>query len=125
MHWPKSSSAKDAQLHELRIAGKRLRYALELAPAALPARAHQRLYESLSDLQDRLGTVCDHLSAVAQMTEWKASAESPDERRALLSQIRREQAQLNARRKQFLRWWSSARRKRLRAELGTQRLSAS
>src|SRR5207247_6422944 len=34
-------------LHALRIAGKRLRYGLELAPAALPAREHRQLCESL------------------------------------------------------------------------------
>src|SRR6267142_160044 len=42
-------------LHALRIAGKRLRYALELAPAVMPARIHHQLYESLDEVQDRLG----------------------------------------------------------------------
>src|SRR5439155_12740546 len=39
----------DATLHALRIAGKRLRYALELAPAAIAARDHRWLYQELSD----------------------------------------------------------------------------
>jgi CHAD domain-containing protein len=106
--------ANDAKLHELRIAGKRLRYALELAPAALPARAHRRLYESLSALQERLGTVCDHLSAVAQLKEWLHSAKARKDREALQSQIDREQKQLKRDRRQFLRWWSAARQRRLR-----------
>jgi CHAD domain-containing protein len=108
--------ARDAQLHELRIAGKRLRYALELSPAALPMRLHQRLYEALSDLQERLGTVCDHLSAVARLKDWRSGARSRQERESLRSQIRREQDQLARRRQQFLRWWSPARRKRMQVD---------
>lgn len=108
--------ADDASLHELRIAGKRLRYALELAPAALPARLHRRLCEALSDLQDRLGTVCDHLSAVTRLQEWRADAGSRADRGALSRAIQNEKRQLVARRKQFRRWWSSSRRKRLRAD---------
>src|SRR5438874_431258 len=42
-------------LHALRIAGKRLRYALELAPAAMPSREHRQLSTSLNKVQDRLG----------------------------------------------------------------------
>jgi CHAD domain-containing protein len=105
---------QDAKLHELRIAGKRLRYALELAPAALPAKAHQRLYAALSELQERLGTVCDHLSALAKLKAWRAADKSPADRQAWQTQIRRQQKQLTTQRQQFLRWWTPARRKRLR-----------
>ena len=110
------SLSRDAKLHELRIAGKRLRYALELSPVALPTRIHQRLYEGLSDLQERLGTVCDNLSAVARLKEWRTSAKSRKDRQALTAQIRREQAMLAKNRERFLRWWSFARRKRLQAD---------
>lgn len=116
----RAESARDPAdleaLHDLRIAGKRLRYALELSPAALPARLHQKLYDALSDLQERLGVVCDHMSAVARLKEWRSSAKSREDKRALQGQIRREQAQLASRRRQFLRWWSAARRKPLRAD---------
>ena len=105
--------AEDARLHELRIVGKRLRYALELAPAALPARSHRRLYESFTELQERLGTVCDHLSAIVQLEVWQKSAKSRKDRHALQSQLARELEQLDLDRKRFLRWWSTARQKRL------------
>jgi CHAD domain-containing protein len=104
---------QDAKLHELRIAGKRLRYALELAPAALPAKPHQRLYAALSELQERLGTVCDHVSALARLKAWRAAAKSPADRRAWQTHIRRQKEQLTAERKAFLRWWSGERRRRL------------
>jgi CHAD domain-containing protein len=109
-----SPVTSDAKLHELRIAGKRLRYALELAPAALPVRAHRRLYDALTHLQERLGTVCDHFSAIAQLKEWLSSAKVRKDRQALQSQIGREQRLLERDRRQFLRWWSVVRQRRLR-----------
>jgi CHAD domain-containing protein len=105
----------DASLHELRIAGKRLRYALELAPAALPQKRHQRLYQALTDLQDRLGTVCDHLSAVERLGQWRKDARSRSDRRALKRVLQHQDKQLTTDRRRFLRWWSDARRNRLRA----------
>jgi CHAD domain-containing protein len=105
----------DANLHELRIAGKRLRYALELAPAAIPAPLVERLYGVLTDLQDRLGTVCDHLSAIARLEKWIARAEGRTARRALRAARQSEMQQLAVRRRQFMRWWTAARRKRILA----------
>jgi CHAD domain-containing protein len=102
------------QFHDLRIAGKRLRYALELAPAAMPARQHQRLYEALSDLQQRLGEVCDHLVSVDRLERWQKNAKPRHERQVLKAAGRREARQLAAKRRQFLRWWSPARRRSLR-----------
>ena len=108
--------AEDASLHALRIAGKRLRYALELAPAALPPPRLERLYQALRDLQDRLGTVCDHLTAVARLDQWRAQTHLKTDRRALKAAKRREQEQLALHRRQFLRWWSPARRRKFQAE---------
>jgi CHAD domain-containing protein len=105
----------DQQLHALRIAGKRWRYALELAAVALPAKAHQRLYAALSDLQERLGDVCDRLAAVQRLTEWHAHAgkAKAKERRSLQQAIDVEERRLIAARRRFLRWWTPARRNRL------------
>jgi len=106
--------AKDAQLHELRLMGKRLRYALELAPAAVPAATHRRLYEELSELQDRLGQVCDQIVAVGRLKEWRDEARSDDVRKQLRAAQSQQRKQLAGARQRFLRWWSPKRRKALR-----------
>jgi CHAD domain-containing protein len=106
--------AKDTQLHELRLTGKRLRYALELAPAALPATTHRRLYDELSDLQDRLGLVCDQIVALARLKEWHDEARAADVRQQLRAAQSQQRKQLAAARQRFLRWWSPKRRESLR-----------
>jgi len=105
--------APDQAIHELRLAGKRLRYALELAPAAIPAALHRRLYDELSDLQDRLGVLCDAMVAVERMQEWLADASDPASRRHLQAALRRQELQLASRRQRFLRWWSVRRREKM------------
>jgi CHAD domain-containing protein len=106
--------SRDADLHALRIAGKRLRYALELCPAALPAGVHRRMYDELTDLQDRLGEVCDRIVAVGRLEDWQREAKSKARAR-LQASLQHERAQLTSSKQRFLRWWSAKRRKSLAA----------
>ena len=106
--------SKDAQLHKLRLAGKRLRYALELAPAALPATTHRRLYDELSDLQDRLGQVCDQIVAAGRLKEWHDEAREENVRKELRVAQGQQRKQLAASKQRFLRWWSPKRREALK-----------
>lgn len=103
----------DQDWHALRIAGKRWRYALELATVALRANTHQRLYAALSELQDRLGVICDRLAAIGRLSTWQQQAESKQERRALRAAVEQETRKLAAAKRQFLRWWTISRRRRI------------
>lgn len=116
--------AGDAQLHELRKSGKRLRYALELAAAAIPPRVHHRLYEDLSDLQDRLGEVCDHLVAAERIRRWQADAKQGKHQRQLAELLEQEEQGLATARRQFQRWWSAARRGRWQKQWQTLEASS-
>jgi CHAD domain-containing protein len=104
--------AADRQFHALRIAGKRLRYGLELAATAMPPRAHRQLHDELIAVQDRLGEVCDHMVAVGRLRNWIAAARKSGQRRKLAALLDREQAHLAASRRRFLDWWSPTRRAR-------------
>jgi CHAD domain-containing protein len=105
---------RDETLHALRIAGKRLRYALELTASALKPQAGQRLYDELSDLQDRLGEVCDHLAAVGQLRAWMKKEKKPKRARKLRALLDQEEQRQAAARRKLLRWWTPARRERLK-----------
>jgi CHAD domain-containing protein len=83
---------------------------LELAPAALAAAACRRLYDELSDLQDRLGQVCDQIVAMGQLKEWQEEAHSSAVRGELQKARARQRKQLADGRQAFLRWWSAGRR---------------
>jgi CHAD domain-containing protein len=106
--------SRDAALHQLRLAGKRLRYGLELSPAAFPAATHRRLYDELSGLQDRLGAVCDAIVAVGRLKEWLVPMKDQAVAKQLRSALRREQQVLTRRKAEFARWWTIRRRQQMR-----------
>jgi exopolyphosphatase/guanosine-5'-triphosphate,3'-diphosphate pyrophosphatase len=59
-------------LHELRLAGKRLRYTLELFGACLQEKDRSRIYAAAAQMQERLGAVSDavsHARALRAMVE--------------------------------------------------------
>jgi CHAD domain-containing protein len=60
-----SGDLKDyAHLHQVRIAGKRLRYAMEVFASAFPAEFVDRLYPQVEEIQDILGRANDsHVAA--------------------------------------------------------------
>jgi CHAD domain-containing protein len=108
--------ATSATLHQLRIAGKRLRYALELAAGSIPSATRNKLYDGLTDLQDRLGEVCDHLAGVDRLKQWIAETDDRGVRRHLRAALGKEQQELVERRKRFLRWWTARRRAALKRQ---------
>jgi CHAD domain-containing protein/uncharacterized protein Yka (UPF0111/DUF47 family) len=55
--------ADEAALHQFRIRGKELRYALELLAGALPERVRIELYPEVEEMQDRLGEINDLATA--------------------------------------------------------------
>lgn len=105
--------ADDAALHELRIRAKRLRYAMEIFAAALPAMFRDELYPQVEELQELLGRVNDHAEAVERLCLWSSLAE--DERHADFGRlIDLEMADLEQAKRRFARCWSASRRDALR-----------
>ena len=64
-------------LHSFRIAGKRLRYAMELFAAAFPPAFREELYPLVEELQEKLGEINDHAAAAARLEEWQAELAPP------------------------------------------------
>lgn len=105
--------ADDASLHELRIRGKRLRYAMEIFAAALPPAFRDELYPQVEELQELLGRVNDHAEAVERLCLWSSLAE--EDRHAHFGRlIDLEMADLEQAKRRFARCWSAARRDALR-----------
>jgi CHAD domain-containing protein len=99
-------------LHQMRIAGKRLRYALELAVAVIPARVHRQLYDALNELQDRAGEVCDQRAFTESVQGWLDDAKKKKSRERLTALQRRERQRYEAGHRKFLLWWSEPRRRK-------------
>jgi CHAD domain-containing protein len=99
------------QLHQVRIAGKRLRYAMEVFADCFPAPFREEIYPLVEEMQDVLGRANDsHVAAgwLAVLRErlqqngtgtWKRAAAGVE------SLLRYHQQRLPKERRNFLRWW--------------------
>ncbi len=99
-----------ANLHQMRISGKRVRYAMELLAGAFDGNFRTELYPIFGEVQELLGTINDHATAIATLTEW---LERTDGRTKLADEMKElianEKAQLEATRASFLDWWTTER----------------
>lgn len=104
----------DDEVHALRIAGKKLRYALEIFASVFPQRVRARCQDELERLQETLGEFTDHAAAADRFRRWSRQ-ESMASSRETLAMLRRTEARLaSVARKSFVKWWSPARRRSLR-----------
>jgi len=102
------------ELHTLRIAGKKLRYALEIFATALPARARTRCAGALEQLQKTLGQFTDHAAAADRLQRWASSTDAGPNHDLLVALCDQERTKASAARKTFSKWWNPARRRSLR-----------
>jgi len=102
------------ELHDLRIEGKKLRYALEIFAGALPPVVRERCEESLARLQETLGDFTDHAAAADRFRRWSRDASMAADRSVLRMLRRQESALADAARRRFARWWNPERRRDLR-----------
>jgi len=104
----------DREIHELRIEGKKLRYALEIFAPVLPAHAGARCQQSLERLQKTLGAFTDHAAAADRLGRWARSADAGPDRDVLVALCDDERRQADVARKAFSKWWNPSRRRSLR-----------
>jgi CHAD domain-containing protein len=99
-----------SHLHQVRIAGKRLRYAMELFPTCFPTNFRDVLYPRVEEMQEILGQANDsHVAAgrlvalrdrlSASATEWKRL------RAGVEGVLRSHNTRLPQTRRRFLAWW--------------------
>jgi CHAD domain-containing protein len=102
-------------LHEMRLAGKRLRYAMELLAGVFEPAFKSRLYPAVQEIQDKLGHVNDHVTAATLLSQWSAEASVTES--GLLAQLAAEERGFaEATRRQFQQWWTPQRIEELRRE---------
>lgn len=105
-------SSEPAQLHELRLRIKALRYAFELCAGCFPPVVRDPLHEQLTDVQRRLGQINDAREmsdCIARLTAGRrAGAKAGPERRALRALAALCTARCDQLRAEFGDWWSAA-----------------
>lgn len=95
-----------ARLHQFRVCVKRLRYATEFLQGGLDSAGCLRLQAQLSDVQQRLGQVCDHAAAVRLLEAQRELLRSAALAAKLDELIGRERVALASRQEEFVAWWT-------------------
>lgn len=103
-----------ADIHRLRIEGKKLRYALEIFAAVFPAAELSACHDALEQLQETLGEFTDHASAADRFRRWSREKGVGPDRRTLADLQRLEDERAEEARKAFIKWWKPSRRRELR-----------
>lgn len=105
---------RDAEdLHELRIEGKKLRYALEICGVVFDAGQRARCLEAIEELQERLGDFTDHAAAADRFGRWRRQKAARAFKEELSKLHRRESKFADAARRAFVKWWTRQRRREL------------
>jgi CHAD domain-containing protein len=97
------------RLHELRIAGKRLRYTIELFACVAEDFLRHTVYLQVEELQERLGAINDHATAERLLREYAQTADSPGPKGQLNRLANHEREAIEPCVDAFLRWWSAGR----------------
>ncbi|MCC7086644.1 MAG: CHAD domain-containing protein [Pirellulales bacterium] len=104
-------------LHEIRIAAKHLRYAMEVFAGVFSSAFRGELYPLIEQLQEQLGTVNDHATAQRQYSQWLTNHDCQPQRSILQKLIAQEAAALQQSTAAFRQWWTSQRAADLKARL--------
>jgi CHAD domain-containing protein len=100
-----------AQLHQVRIAGKRLRYAMEVFADCFTASFRDTLYPMVEEMQETLGRANDSHVAAERLAHLRERCRRawpdawPRLQPGVDSLIRHHRRRLPRERRRFLRWW--------------------
>jgi len=106
-----------AALHQLRIRAKQLRYMIELVAAAFGPELRGEYYPAVEELQERLGNVQDHVTAITHLGEWADDAKSAEQQTILRELAEEERENLINAVGEFHTWWTRERIEWLRSGL--------
>ena len=93
-------------LHDYRIQAKQLRYTLEWARPDLPKKPTNEVLKELKRIQNRLGAINDHATAIAILSQ---------EKKGLKKQLRREKRMLKLAFERWIEFWNPERRLKFHA----------
>jgi CHAD domain-containing protein len=104
----------DDDVHGLRIAGKKLRYVIEIFAPVFPQRVRVRCQDALEQLQETLGEFTDHAAAADRFARLGRQRSMTSNRATLTTLRKREAALASEAREAFVKWWTPMRRRELR-----------
>lgn len=103
------------KLHAFRIAGKELRYTMEIFIGAMPESYRSELYPKIETVQGKLGEINDHASTIRNFHEWLVECDDNHVSQQMVELLRKVETQLDRDRKRFAAWFSRRKARRLKA----------
>jgi len=98
-----------AAVHQFRILGKQLRYSMEVFAGAFDAEFRASLYPLIEEVQEKLGEMNDHVTAIERFTAWQHEWNDPRLEQPLAELLATEQAALEQSRARVFAWWTRQR----------------
>lgn len=108
-HFSQQLNESPESLHQMRIEGKKARYAMELVEGGFPPSFREELYPAFEEVQGKLGVINDHHTAVEKIHGWQAQTSAKKFPTALLRLVEHEQAEFDRKADTFREWWTQAR----------------
>ncbi len=96
-------------LHKMRIAGKRLRYAMELLAGAFEKSFRTKLYPVFVEVQDRLGEINDHATACSLFNKWAGRLKEGRRAEQVRELSKKEEDLIESACVEFRQWWTQTR----------------
>lgn len=98
-----------ADLHQMRIRMKKLRYTVEIVSGALDDSLRNEAYPGILQIHERLGAINDHITAAAFYSDSSEEEESKAGAKLFRHLMLQEQRDAETARLEFLNWWSPER----------------
>lgn len=113
-HFSQMLGESPESLHQMRIEGKKVRYAMELVEGGFPDCFREELYPAFEEVQSKLGSINDHHMAVEKIQRWQNETATKKFPAFLLQLAGHEQIQFNEKAEAFRTWWTEARAQQLK-----------
>ena len=104
-----------AAVHRFRIVGKQLRYSMEVFAGAFDADFRASLYPLIEEVQEKLGEMNDHATAIERFAAWQREWNDPQLDQPLAELLAVERAALEQSRARVFAWWTRRRADDLRS----------
>ncbi|PQO45260.1 CHAD domain-containing protein [Blastopirellula marina] len=113
-HFAQQLNELPESLHQMRIEGKKARYAMELVESGFPEGFRKDLYPHFEEVQSKLGVINDHHTAVEKIRRWESQSRSGKFPPALSRMADYEQELFDEKAEAFRAWWTNDRAHKLK-----------
>ena len=96
-----------AALHRFRICGKQLRYTMEIFAGAFGPTFRNELYPLVEELQEKLGGINDHATALSHLHDWSSGTLDEGQSTLIHSLMDAESDALAQAQAKFTAWWTA------------------